>query len=196
MKKYDFNLSIEHKKLKKFSIDVRIDYFICCSDFLNKDKCLKFLEDTQDPKKRTNKQKQFQTYAWDKKVIEKSEIIMNTHFIDDGSIFLGHVNLNKKDHFFILHGDDDARWFSMPPLGFFKYVTTFKHKLNSFNCNSGKIVFFSDEYIDEEFKNKKLVYEFNVIRGKYSLYSMNIDSEEFKKKYPYSNLVGALLVKD
>ncbi len=84
----------------------------------------------------------------------------------------------------------------MPPLGFFKYVTTFKHKLNSFNCNSGKIVFFSDEYIDEEFKNKKLVYEFNVIRGKYSLYSMNIDSEEFKKKYPYSNLVGALLVKD
>ena len=27
MKKYDFNLSIEHKKLKKFSIDVRIDYF-------------------------------------------------------------------------------------------------------------------------------------------------------------------------
>ena len=47
MKKYDFNLSIEHKKLKKFSIGVRIDYFICRSDFLNKDKCLKFLEDAR-----------------------------------------------------------------------------------------------------------------------------------------------------
>ena len=56
--------------------------------------------------------------------------------------------------------------------------------------------FFSDKYIRDEFKNKKLVYEFKVNKGKYSFYSMNIENESFKKDYPYSNTVGALLVKD
>ena len=194
--KYNFNFDLKHKRLKKFSISLGIDYFICCSNFLKKEKGLKFLKDTTDHKKRSMRGKWNYGYNWEKKVIEKSEIIMETHIEKESSVLLGYVNLNKKDHFFILHGDDDAYWHEMPPLGFFKYVTTFKHKIHSFNCNSGKINFFSDKYIEDEFKNKKLVYEFKVNKGKYSFYSMNIENESFKKDYPYSNTVGALLVKD
>jgi len=192
--KYNLDFDLKHKRLKKFSISLGIDYFICCSSFLKKDKGLKFLKDTTDYQKRNKKK--FYPYMWEKKVIEKSEIIMNTHIEKESSVLLGYVNLNKKDHFFILHGDDDAKWYEMPPLGFFKYVTTFKHKIHSFNCNSGKIDFFSDEYIDDEFKNKKLVYEFKATKGKYNLYTINNETEWFKKNYPYSNTIGALLVKD
>ena len=183
--KYNFDFDLKHKKLKNFKISVGFDYFFCCSSFLNKDKGIKFLNNGRG-----------KYYMWNKKIIEKSELIMNTHYNKDLSIFLGHVNLNKKDHFFILEGDEDVSWHSMPPLGYFKYVSTFKRKLNSFNCNSGKISFFSDLYIREDFKNKKILYEFKVTRGKYSLYSINDESEEFKKNFPYSNTIGALLVKD
>jgi len=197
--KYNLDFDLKHKRLKKFRISLLFDYFICCSSFLNKEKGLKFLKDTTDPKKKIYEKKiKNYGYNWGKKVIEKSEIIMDTHPVEEGDLFLGYVNLNKKDHFFLLHGDTDALWSQMPPLGFFKYVTTFKHKLHSLNCNSGKLVFFSDEFIDydSQFKNKKLLYEFKVTKGKYSLYSMNIESESFKKDFPYSNTVGALLVKD
>ena len=47
-----------------------------------------------------------------------------------------------------------------------------------------------------DFKNKKILHEFKVQRGKYSLYSINDESEDFKKNFPYSNTIGALLVKD
>ena len=131
-----------------------------------------------------------------KKTSGKSEIILNTNFNDDLAVFIGYANLNKKDHFFILHGDDDATWHEMPSLGFFKYVTTYKHKLKTFNCDSGKISFFSDKFVYEDLKNKKLLHEFKVKKGKYNLFSMNIENEQFKKDFPYSNCVGALLVKD
>ena len=194
--KYNFDFDLKHKKLKNFKISVGVDYFFCCSSFLKKNKGLKFLNDTLDPDKQSRRNPFSYMWEWDKKIIEKSEIIMNTHYNDDLSILLGQVILNKKDHFFILEGDEDVSWHSMPPLGYFKYVSTFKRKLNSFNCNSGKISFFSDLYIREDFKNKKILYEFKVTRGKYSLYSINDESEEFKKNFPYSNTIGALLVKD
>ena len=182
--KYNFDYDLKNKKLKNYNISVGFDYFFCCSSFLKKDKGIEFL---------INRRKH---YTWNKKVIEKSDIIMNTHYNRELSIFLGYVNLKKKDHFFILHGDEDASWSSMPPLGYFKHVSTFKLKLNSFNCNSGKISFFSDEYVRSNFKNQKILHEFKVQRGKYSLYSINDESEEFKKDFPNSNTIGALLVKD
>ena len=187
--KYNFDSDLKNKKLKNFNISVGFEYFICCSSFLKKDKGLKFLINV-------NSTIESKINLWKKKVIEKSDIIMNTHYNRELSIFLGHVNLNKKDHFFILHGDEDVSWDSMPPLGYFKYVSTFKKKFNSFNCNSGKISFFSDEYVRSDFKNKKILHEFKVLRGKYSLYSINDESEDFKKNFPYSNTIGALLVKD
>ena len=196
--KYKLEFEIKNKRLKKIKIDIGIDYFICCSDFLSKDKGLKFLKDTTDHKKRSSRGVGNYAYLWEKKVIQKSELIMDTHPVKEGDLFLGHVILNKKDHFFILHGDDDARWYDMPPLGFFKYVTIFKKKIHSLNCNSGKLAFFSDMFIDYEgkFDDKKILYEFKVNKGKYSLYSMNIETEQFKKEYPYSGMIGALLVKD
>ena len=60
----------------------------------------------------------------------------------------------------------------------------------------GKISFFSDEYVRSNFKNQKIRHEFKVQRGKYSLYSINDESEQFKKDFPNSNTIGALLVKD
>ena len=61
---------------------------------------------------------------------------------------------------------------------------------------TGAISKFDGHIFTFDFKNKKLLYEFKVKKGKYSLFSMNIENEEFKKDYPYSNEVGALLVKD
>ena len=142
--KYKLEFEIKNKRLKKIKIDIGIDYFICCSDFLSKDKGLKFLKDTTDHKKRSSRGVGNYAYNWEKKVIQKSELIMDTHPVKEGNLFLGHVTLNKKDHFFLLHGGDDATWYDMPPLGFFKYVTIFKKKIHSLNCNSGKLAFFSD----------------------------------------------------
>ena len=194
--KYDLNFNIEHKKLKKFSISVGTEYFFCCSDFLKKKDSLNTIENIISVEKRTNEKKQFHLFNWEKKTSGKSEIVVNTNTYDDLDVFIGHVNLNKKDHFFILHGDEDAIWHEMPSLGFFKHETIYKHKLKSFYCDSGKISFFSDKFVYEDLKNKKLLHEFKVKKGKYSLFSMNIETEQFKKDFPYSNCVGALLVKD
>ena len=92
--KYNFDYDLKNKKLKNYNISVGFDYFFCCSSFLKKDKGIKFL---------INRRK---NYMWNKKIIEKSDIIMNTHYNRELSIFLGHVNLKKKDHFFILHGKE------------------------------------------------------------------------------------------
>tara|TARA_B100000035_G_C20853585_1_gene488541 strand:+ start:182 stop:739 length:558 start_codon:yes stop_codon:yes gene_type:complete len=182
--KYNLDIDLTHKKLKNFEIYVGFNYFICCSSFLKKDKGLKFLDNTKGP------------YFWKKKVIDKSELIINTNYIDDLSIFLGHVILGKRDHFFILHGGDNLEYHSMPPLGFFKYVTSFKRKLNSFNCISGKISFFSDRYVSSDFKNKKIIHEFKVKKGNYSIYSICDETEKAKKVYSVSPEVGVLLVKN
>ncbi len=53
--KYNLDFDLKHKRLKKFSISLGIDYFICCSNFLSKDKGLKFLKDTTDYEKRNKK---------------------------------------------------------------------------------------------------------------------------------------------
>jgi hypothetical protein len=191
-KKYDFKLSIKHKKLKKITLGFGFNYFICCSDFLSKEKGLKFLLNDRGVRE--------EHCDWDKKNIGQSDILMNTHYRADDVIFLGHVNLNKKDHFFILTGYSDGPiWMAMPHLDFFKTVATYKHKLNTLNCRSGKISFFSDRYVRDEFKiikntKEKIFTEFSVKKGKYTLYSINIENEEFKKNYPYSSEVGALLV--
>ena len=192
--KYSLDFDIKNKKLKKFSINLDVDYFISCSSFLKNDKGLEFLNDATNSIKRGTGGDFF--YFWEKKVLEKSEILMNTHGIREGNLFLGYVNLNNKDHFFLLQGAEDAIWGGMPPLSFFKYTTNFKHKVRSLNCNSGKICFFSDNFIFDEFKDKKKLYEFEVKKGTYSLYSMHIENDQFKKDFPNSNVVGNLLVKD
>ena len=192
--KYSLDFDIKNKKLKKFSISLDVDYFIGCSSFLKNDKGLEFLNDATNSIKRGTGGDFF--YFWEKKVLEKSEILMNTHGIREGNLFLGYVNLNNKDHFFLLQGDEDAIWGGMPPLSFFKYTTKFKHKVRSLNCSSGKICFFSDNFIFDEFKDKKKLYEFEVKKGTYSLYSMHIENDQFKKDFPNSNVVGNLLVKD
>ena len=183
--KYNLDIDLTHKKLKNFEISVGFDYFFCCSSFLKKDKGLKFLENRKGS-----------WNFWKKKIIDKSELITNTNYNDDLSIFLGHVILEKRDHFFILQGQDNITYHSMPPLGFFKYVTSFKRKLNSFNCISGKISFFSDRYVNSDFKNKKIIHEFKVKKGNYSIYSICDETEQAKKVYSVSPEVGALLVKN
>ena len=193
--KYNLDFDIKNKRLKKFSISLDVDYFICCSSFLQKEKGLKFLNDATNISTNRGTGGDF-FYFWEKKNIEKSEILMNTHGVREGNLFLGYVNLNNKDHFFLLQGDEDVIWHEMPSLSFFKYITTFNHKVRSFNCNSGKICFFSDDFIFDKFKDKKKLYEFKVKKGKYSLYSMNIENDQFKKDFPHSNVVGNLLVKD
>ena len=183
--KYNLDIDLTHKKLKNLEISVGFDYFFCCSSFLKKDKGLKFLENRKGS-----------WNFWKKKIIDKSELITNTNYNDDLSIFLGHVILEKRDHFFILQGQDNITYHSMPPLGFFKYVTSFKRKLNSFNCISGKISFFSDRYVNSDFKNKKIIHEFKVKKGNYSIYSICDETEQAKKVYSVSPEVGVLLVKN
>ena len=57
----------------------------------------------------------------------------------------------------------------------------------------GFVNFHTSYYLEWQLK---ILYEFKVNKGKYSLYSMNIETEQFKKDYPYSGMIGALLVKD
>jgi len=44
--KHNLDFDLKHKKLKNFNISVGVDYFICCSSFLNKDKELKFINNS------------------------------------------------------------------------------------------------------------------------------------------------------
>ena len=66
--KYNFDFDLKHKRLKKFSISLGIDYFICCSSFLKKDKGLKFLNDTLDPDKQSRRNPFSYMWEWDKKI--------------------------------------------------------------------------------------------------------------------------------
>ena len=77
------------------------------------------------------------------------------------------------------------------------HVKKFKEgKTNIKTKLSGKISFFSDRYVSSDFKNKKIIHEFKVKKGNYSIYSICDETEKAKKVYSVSPEVGVLLVKN
>ena len=178
-----FRYNLKGKKFKHLDIEIGFNFYFCCSDFLKQDKGLKFIKKNHNISK----------FNWKKKTLENLDLISHTNKEEEVIIFIGHVNFDKKDHIFFLLNNDGGQWRQMPSLDFFKYLVDYKTKLNTFNCKSGKLSIFSDKFVLDNFeKSAARFYEINIKKGKYNLYSMNMNKAA-KDKYPYDH-IGALLV--